>query len=105
MTEDEEDRAAIAAIWARSQTRLLGRVGVVEGAVAALAARALDDAQRSEATTEAHKLAGSLGTFGLPEGTEIARGIEHALSRPDADAAVLTTAVARLRTLVQAGPP
>ncbi|MFN2521598.1 MAG: Hpt domain-containing protein, partial [Candidatus Limnocylindria bacterium] len=28
------------------------------------------------ALREAHKLAGSLGTFGLPRGSEIARGIE-----------------------------
>ena len=37
---------------------------------------------RSEAAISAHKLAGALGMFGYPEGTRLARELEHLL---DAD--------------------
>lgn len=64
------------------------RVATVEGAVDAVAGGTLDHALRASAEREAHKLAGSLGTFGLQRGTELARELEtmFASGRPPVDA-------------------
>ena len=64
------------------------RVATVEGAVDAIASGRLDHALRARAERDAHKLAGSLGTFGLQRGTELARELEtvFAPGRPPVDA-------------------
>ena len=98
--------AAIAALWADARDRALQRVDVVEAAVRALAAGSLDAAAAAEATREAHKLAGALGTFGMPAGTAHARTIERALAAgaTPADAPALAEEAAALRAAVSAGP-
>jgi HPt (histidine-containing phosphotransfer) domain-containing protein len=97
--------AAIAALWRDAQPRALERVALLEAAVTALADGALAPETADEARREAHKLAGSLGTFGLPAGTEHARAIERALDAgaEPGDAPALAGAVADLRTAVEAG--
>jgi HPt (histidine-containing phosphotransfer) domain-containing protein len=104
--EDEEDRAAIAALWAQTQPRILERIGTIDLAVAQLTADAVTDDALAAATSESHKLAGSLGTFGVPEGSRVAKELELLLGRPAvaADAADATRLAAELRTAVQAGP-
>jgi putative two-component system response regulator len=64
------------------------RVATVEGAVDAIASGTLDHALRARAERDAHKLAGSLGTFGLQRGTELALELEAVLApgRPPVDA-------------------
>jgi len=52
------------------------RVATVAGAVEAISVGTLDPALRASAERDAHKLAGSLGTFGLQRGTELARELE-----------------------------
>jgi HPt (histidine-containing phosphotransfer) domain-containing protein len=103
---DADLAAAIAALWNDAQPRALERVAVLETAVAALGDGTLDAATADEATGEAHKLAGALGTFGMPAGTERARAIEHRLAGgvTPADAEELAAGVATLRTIVEAGP-
>jgi hypothetical protein len=103
---DEGLDAAIAALWHDAQPRALGRVVVLEGAVTALRDDALDDDSAAEATREAHKLAGALGTFGMPAGSARAREIERRLTGgvTAADAGPLAEGVADLRTIVEAGP-
>jgi HPt (histidine-containing phosphotransfer) domain-containing protein len=98
--------AAVAALWRDAQPRALERVEVLEGAVAALAAGAIDAPLADEATREAHKLAGALGTFGMPAGTVHARAIERRLTEgaAAADAPALAEGVAALRAVVEAGP-
>jgi HPt (histidine-containing phosphotransfer) domain-containing protein len=80
-------------------------VALIEDAVEALRADALDDATAAEATSEAHKLAGALGTFGMPEGTTQARAIERALTVGvgPGDAPALAERAAALRTVVEGG--
>jgi putative two-component system response regulator len=56
------------------------RMTTLEGAVEANRAGTLADALRASAVRDAHKLAGSLGTFGLPRGTELARELETTLA-------------------------
>jgi HPt (histidine-containing phosphotransfer) domain-containing protein len=106
MAADDGVRASILAIWGRGRDRALGRVEVVEAAVAALAGGGPDEALRAGAQAEAHKLSGALGTFGMPEGSEHARALELAFEaramagRRDE----LAAHAAALRRIVEAGP-
>ena len=77
--------AAIAAVWQKSLPLLRHRVDVLHRAVAAMQSGQLDSELRAEAAQEAHRLAGLLGTFGYPEGTDAARLLELALD-PDLEA-------------------
>ncbi|HWT92891.1 MAG TPA: Hpt domain-containing protein [Solirubrobacteraceae bacterium] len=71
--------AAIAAIWDRSKPIMRERVEHVDRAAAALRDGPLDPAVREEASRAAHQLAGSLGSFGMPEGSDVARALEQLL--------------------------
>lgn len=71
---------AMARLWARFLPDIEQRVAVVEAAAQAAAAGALSEPERQAAHAAAHKLAGSLGTFGLQRGTELARQAELALA-------------------------
>lgn len=78
----EESRAAIAEVWEKFKHRIGHRVTVLEQAVIALKTGILDDELRNSATENAHKLVGSLGTFGLAKGSELARKIEDIFQKP-----------------------
>ncbi|MBV9774818.1 MAG: response regulator [Gemmatimonadetes bacterium] len=71
--------AAVTGLWERFRGTVLGRVDAVEDAAIALLEGRLDEELRRHATREAHKLAGSVGTFGFAEGSRIAREIEGML--------------------------
>lgn len=66
-------------IWERFRANFGDRIAVIERACAVAQAGQLDPQLRQEARQEAHKLAGSLGTFGRAEGSAIARQIEAIL--------------------------
>ncbi len=98
-------KADLGEIWERSQPLLLRRVAVVERAVVELGAGSARQASIAAALSEAHKLAGVLGTFGLDRGTEIARELERRLEEPDpGDAIPLERLAAELRRLVSQAP-
>ena len=65
----------IAALWQRSQPQVLQRLALLDQA----ATEPLTPSLQQEAAATAHKLAGSLGMFGFPEGTRIARELEQLL--------------------------
>ena len=68
-------------LWKEHRSEFVERVERIEAARAALEKGAvLSFAERAEAASSAHKLAGVLGMFGLPEGTEAARNIETLLT-------------------------
>ncbi|MEH1941837.1 MAG: response regulator [Nostoc sp.] len=71
---------AVAEIWQRFQGRVDEQVRVLEKAIATLNQNSLNPELLSLAAKEAHTLAGSLGTFGLPVGSKLARNIELLLS-------------------------
>ncbi len=77
---DEWGGVDLAAIWERSRDILQAQVGVIERAVVAGIERRLDAGAQTDAAREAHKLAGSLGTFGFGEGSRLARALELALA-------------------------
>jgi HPt (histidine-containing phosphotransfer) domain-containing protein len=65
-------------LWVKYLPELEARVATLETAATALAAGALTEDLQEQATLEAHKLAGVLGTFGLHQGTDLAREAENA---------------------------
>ncbi|MGM3307816.1 response regulator [Anabaena sp. WFMT] len=70
----QQTLTAIANIWQRFRGRVDEQLSVLEQAAQTLTPELL-----SQASPEAHTLAGSLGTFGLPLGSELARKIEKLL--------------------------
>jgi diguanylate cyclase (GGDEF)-like protein len=73
----QQTLASVNQIWHRFKARISEQVGVLEQAIAAVWHQQLDEVLRQQARQEAHTLAGSLGTFGLPEGSHLARQIEQ----------------------------
>lgn len=64
-------------LWHKFLPQMEERVATLEGSAARLASGVLlSDEEKATAAGEAHKLAGVLGTFGLKEGTELAREAE-----------------------------
>jgi HPt (histidine-containing phosphotransfer) domain-containing protein len=88
---------AIAAIWQRNQPQVLERLTLLDRAAAAALAQTLSFELRDEATSAAHRLAGSLGMFGFPEGTRLARQLEQELLAPACEPATLAQLAADLR--------
>ncbi|XHX77371.1 MAG: response regulator [Stenomitos frigidus ULC029] len=80
----QQIQAAVAKIWQRAQGKALDRITVLEQAAQALQANQLDNTLHEQARQEAHKLAGSLGTFGADEGSQLARQIETLLHAKEA---------------------
>ena len=75
---------AVAAVWERRRDQVMDRVGVLVGAIESLRGSAATESMSSvvaEARDEAHRLAGSLGSFGFDEASETAARIEEALSQ------------------------
>ena len=71
--------AAVRAIWERRRDHVVQRIAAIERAAAALDAAALDEPLRLEAHGEAHKLAGSAGSFGFAAASDMAREAERML--------------------------
>jgi HPt (histidine-containing phosphotransfer) domain-containing protein len=95
--------AALDRLWTKFLPEIEQRVALLEAAIEALSSGSLTPEQRQAAYAAAHKLAGSLGTFGLQRGTELARQCEDILGRDfaGADLGDLKKWVVELRTLVQ----
>ncbi|AFY35273.1 response regulator [Calothrix sp. PCC 7507] len=74
----QQTLTAVAGIWQQFQGRVDEQVKVLEQA-ASLGKKVLNSEVRRQAAQEAHTLAGSLGTFGLAIGSELARKIEQLL--------------------------
>jgi HPt (histidine-containing phosphotransfer) domain-containing protein len=93
--------AALDQLWTRFLPEIQNRVGLLEAAATSCAANQLSAEQRETAHAAAHKLAGSLGTFNLARGTDLAREFELALAGDAApDPARLSNLAAELRTII-----
>jgi len=99
----QQTLTAIAGIWQRFQGRVDEQVKVLEAA--AFSETSLTPELLRSAIQEAHTLAGSLGSFGFPNGTKLARKIEQllktTLSFTPEDRANLQTWVKLLRQEIQ----
>lgn len=101
---DEQTAEVMATLWERYKGAMTARMSVIEGATRRLLDGELSDSERKKAHAEAHKLAGSIGTFGYLEASRLAREIEELLDRQgplgDGEAAQLSVLAARLRAEV-----
>jgi len=93
---------ALARLWTKFLPEITQRVAVLEAAAQALSVGLLSAEQRDAAHAAAHKLAGTLGTFGLHQGTDLARQAEALLAEEISrvDAVHLEGYVRELRTLL-----
>jgi len=70
---------AVRDVWTRVQSRVMERLNALVAACDALAGGAVDEQLRRNAEREAHKLAGSVGTFGFITASDLARQMENLL--------------------------
>lgn len=103
-TSDPGDlaRQLIAALWERSVPLISERLAVLDRAAEASINDAMVPSLRHSAADTAHKLAGSLGMFGYPRGTEIARDLEQIL---DSDGPIDPIALRHLVLALRASLP
>lgn len=70
---------AVKKAWERFRGPVTARVDAVEAAAIAVLEGRLGEDERRHAEREAHKLAGSVGTFGFAQGSRLAREVETLL--------------------------
>ena len=66
----------LATLWSRSRETIGERLDILRTTHRVLRANPADKSARRAGADAAHKLAGILGTFGLPDGTNLARHVE-----------------------------
>lgn len=99
---------ALGALWLRSRTATLERITVIEHALVQHIEGHLDPGARREAERAAHKLAGSLGTFGVGHGSDLARELEQRMADPkpfaEEEVLRLSELAMELRAEIERGP-
>jgi HPt (histidine-containing phosphotransfer) domain-containing protein len=70
----------LATLWKQRKSVVLERLSALEQAICTLEATGTEESRNTGADA-AHKLAGILGTFGLPRGTDLAREAEVTLEK------------------------
>ncbi|PSB00524.1 response regulator [Merismopedia glauca] len=93
----QQMRALVARSWERAKPNVLEQLSYIEKATQALLTNILDESTQKKAEQQAHKLAGSLGTFGLLQGSELAKKIETIL---ESDLSVVHQQMHYLKKLV-----
>jgi len=106
--KDYELTQRILKLWERYKQLCMERLSAIEEARTSASSTGLDDEIRGKAESAAHKLAGVLGSIGLPEGSKIASDIESLL-QPEGTLAPgqllrLSELVANLRSQLTHGP-
>ena len=86
------------ALWVRNYPILVERLKLIRAAESKVNAGYLDEPARKDGEEAAHKLAGILGTFGLPQGSTLASRIEVLLA---SDASVCIERASELSLWVQ----
>lgn len=104
----QQTLTALASVWNRFKERVSEQVEVIEHAATNSLNNLPDQELHAKAEQEAHTLAGSLGTFGFSEGSQLARKIEHLLqtgkSAGTKEAKHLSKLVAALRQEIERTP-
>ncbi|MDX2240260.1 MAG: response regulator [Leptolyngbyaceae cyanobacterium bins.302] len=106
VAHSSDPREAAIAAWEQFKAPTLEQLAIVDHAVFLLQSGAIASAQQEQANQVIHKLVGSLGMFGFPQGSQLARDIEHCLqARQDQiDLPHLAGLVARLHQVLQSQP-
>ena len=87
---DDEVKKKLHTLWLKYLPTIRARLDSIQAAVKASERGVLSRRMRENATHDAHKLAGSLGTFGVLNGSALATELEKLLSDGNAQAARLT---------------
>jgi HPt (histidine-containing phosphotransfer) domain-containing protein len=107
-SQEQKLQTMISALWDRSRHTVVERAAMLRTAGDLLLANRLDQATQQSAVDSAHKLAGVLGTFGLPRGTDLAREAEvlFGQSTPPGKVEIerLQVLLAELTRLIDRGP-
>jgi len=96
-TDEAAFSAALTTLWQKHRGTNLDRIDLLEQVAAAALRGTLDEHLRDEGERSAHKLAGSLGTFGLERAARQALEAEALLRAPSLDCRRLAEAVVGLR--------
>jgi DNA-binding response OmpR family regulator/HPt (histidine-containing phosphotransfer) domain-containing protein len=98
---------SVAKVWEIFKAHWQDQLNLLRQVSNQFAAGGTDEALLKQAIIAAHRLVGALGTFGRPEGTEVARRIETLLTAeaaPDPSTALhLSNLIERLRQIIE-GP-
>ncbi|HLL69657.1 MAG TPA: diguanylate cyclase [Micromonosporaceae bacterium] len=97
----------LAAILARGRASVTSRIESLDSVVSGLVGDTLDEPARIAAVREAHRLAGSAGSFGLPGVSELALELERLLETAGADGAARLDAalvIGKISALAAAAP-
>jgi hypothetical protein len=101
-------KAAVFGLWDRFKGTMFARLGVIEQTYRAALKAPLNEERRRDAEKAAHKLAGSLGTFGLGEGSKLAAKLETMFQGPTPfspdEMGRLRELTELLRTEIERGP-
>jgi HPt (histidine-containing phosphotransfer) domain-containing protein len=107
-SHEQKLQTMISALWTRSRHTVVERAALLQAAGDLLVDNRLDQATQLNAVDSAHKLAGVLGTFGLPRGTDLAREAEVLFGQPTppgkAEIERLQVLLAELTRLIDRGP-
>ncbi len=97
-----------AALWPQFKEQIFAQVTSLEQSLAALVMGEPNAEEQKSAQSEAHKLAGSLGSLGFPHGTDLARQVEQALRSEaalnQADLLRVCDSVKAMRSELEQGP-
>jgi HPt (histidine-containing phosphotransfer) domain-containing protein len=107
-SHEQKLQTMLSALWDRSRHTVAERAALLQIAGNLLVDNRLDEATQLSAVDSAHKLAGVLGTFGLPRGTELAREAEVLFGQTTPPSQIeierLQLLLAELTSLIDHGP-
>jgi hypothetical protein len=101
VSTDPAVRAAVAELWQQFRPLVAERLAVLDACVAAAAGGRLGPQQREDGIAAAHKLAGTLDSYGRTGGSATAAEVEDLLRHDSPPADRLRALVDRLHLLVE----
>ena len=99
--EDVELDSALAMLWDRHRPNIMERISLLELTTADVLRDVIDDEGIVEGSDAAHKLAGSLGTFGFDAASRAALEAESLLRESTIDGRLLAETVTTLRASIE----
>ena len=90
-------RQVLQELWEANRGTIAERIAAIRSAYDLLSGAGLDASTREKAISAAHKLAGVLGTFGFPRGSELALQTQLLL---EVDGPVVPAEIARLKAML-----
>ena len=99
--EDVEFESSLAMLWGRHRTDIMERISLLELKTADVLREVIDEEGIVEGSDAAHKLAGSLGTFGFVAASRAALEAESLFRESTIDGRLLAETVTNLRASIE----